>query len=120
MINWNLLVLNGVIATLAGASTLLWGLTIRSVGQPRATVEFVCRLGVNRYFIGAMVIGLVMAVLTYGVLTSLGVMRGRFFLTTGAITTIVVAHLALGERLESIHYLGIGLVMTGALLLGRW
>jgi len=112
--------LNVLIAILAALNTLFWGLCIREVGSPSMSLDFLFKLGFNRFFILALASAFIASLLTYSVLASLGVMRGRFFLATGAIATILVAHFILGERMEPIHWLGIGLILIGALLLGRW
>jgi len=84
------------------------------------SLDFLFKLGFNRFFILALASAFIASLLTYPVLASLGVMRGRFFLATEAIATILVAHFVLGERMEPIHWLGLGLILIGTLLLGRW
>jgi drug/metabolite transporter (DMT)-like permease len=108
------------VALLAALNAVSWGYAIREVGDPQLTISFLSRLILNRWFILAMASAFAAALLSYLVLREVGVLAGRFFLSLGAITTILACTLVLCEELTLREWAGIALIMAGVLLVGRW
>jgi len=48
------------------------------------------------------------------------VLAGRFFLSLGAVATVLACALVLGERPTLTEWIGVLLIIAGALLIGRW
>jgi drug/metabolite transporter (DMT)-like permease len=112
--------LNIVISALAALNAVCWGYCIREVGDPQLTLNFLFRLIFNGWFILAMASAFAASLFSYVVLKEMGVLAGRFFLSLGIVTTILVCALILGERLTLREWVGIALIIVGALLVGRW
>ncbi|GBC70952.1 hypothetical protein HRbin02_00726 [Candidatus Calditenuaceae archaeon HR02] len=108
-----------LVAVLVGLNTLLWGLTLREVGGPEASLRFFFNLFFNRWFILAMLTGFTVAVLSYWVYNEMGVMLGRFFLSISIISIVFVGYFLLKESVTIQQWVGIILIIIGALLIGR-
>ncbi len=108
-----------LVAVLVGLNTLFWGLTLREVGQPEASLRFFFTLFLNRWFILAMLTGFTVAVLSYWVYNEMGVMLGRFFLSMSIVSIVLVGYFLLRESVTIQQWVGIILIVIGALLVGR-
>lgn len=113
-------VLSVAIATLSAINTICWGFAIREIGDPQLSINFIFKLLFNRFFIMAMVSALLATLLSYVVLSSMGVLAGRFFLSLQAVATVIVCTLVLGERLTLSGWIGVILIIAGVLLIGGW
>ncbi|MEM0382329.1 MAG: hypothetical protein QXW60_06340 [Nitrososphaerota archaeon] len=109
-----------IVAGLVGLNTFFWGMAVREVGQPDVSVRFLINLFFNRWFILAMVTGFTVAVLSYWVYSAMGVMLGRFFLSMSIVSIVVVGYFLLREVVSIEQWIGIALIITGALLIGRF
>lgn len=109
-----------IVAGLVGLNTFFWGMAVREVGQPDVSVRFLINLFFNRWFILAMVTGFTVAVLSYWVYSAMGVMLGRFFLSMSIVSIVVVGYFLLREVVSIEQWIGIALIVTGALLIGRF
>jgi len=67
-----------------------------------------------------MVTGFTVAVLSYWVYSAMGVMLGRFFLSMSIVSIVVVGYFLLREVVSIEQWIGIALIITGALLIGRF
>jgi len=114
-VNW---ILSLTIAVLAAVNAVCWGYAIKEVQDPSLTVEFVLRLVFNRFFIMAMASAFTASLLSYVVMSEMGVLAGRYFLSLGAVATILACTLILGERLTPREYAGIALTVAGVVLIG--
>jgi len=112
-------ILNIAIAVLAAINTVAWGYTIREVGEPSLSLEFLFKLIFNRWFILAITTAFVMSILSYAVLREMGVLVGRFFLSLGYIATILTGIFILHEKVTPFQWIGILLILIGITLLGR-
>jgi len=115
----DLWMLNVVIAFLSTINAIAWGFTIRELGDPKLTIEFVIRLVFNKYFILAMASAFIASVLSYVILKEFGVMAGRFFLSLSTVATIIASIIVLGERYDLKAWIGVSLIIIGSLILGR-
>jgi drug/metabolite transporter (DMT)-like permease len=113
-------VLNTSVALLAAINAVAWGHAIREVGDPQLSLSFLLRLIFNKWFILAMVVAFIAAILSYAILREMGVLAGRFFLSLQIAATVLVATLILGERLTPREWIGVLLIIVGAILVGRW
>jgi len=118
--NLNLWILGAIIVLLSALNTIFWGYCIRDLGDPQLELSFLFKLVFNKWFILAMGTAFVAAVLSYAVLRQMGVLAGRFFLSLGAVATVLACALVLGERPTLVEWIGILLIIAGALLIGRW
>lgn len=112
-------ILGVMIAILAGINTICWGYAIAQVGTPQLRIEFWLGLVLNKFFISAMVTGFLASLASYVVLSQLGVLAGRFFLSLSLISMMLAATLVLGEQLSPSSWVGIALISIGSLILGR-
>jgi drug/metabolite transporter (DMT)-like permease len=112
-------ILGLIIALLAAINAICWGFAIREVGDPQLSLDFLFRLAFNKWYVLALASALVASFLSYAILREMGVLAGRFFLSLGAIATILACTLVLGEELTLREWAGIALIMAGALLIGR-
>jgi len=112
-------IINVVVALLAALNAIAWSFTIREVGDPQLSINFLLRLVFNKWFIIAMVSAFAAAILSYAVLKEMGVLAGRFFLSLQMVATIVACTLVLGEKPSLHQWAGIVLIISGVLLLGR-
>ncbi len=108
-----------LVAVLVGLNTLFWGLTLREVGQPEASLKFFLTLFLNRWFILAMLTGFSVAVLSYWVYSYMGVMLGRFFLSMSIASIVLVGYFLLREVVTIQQWVGVVLIIIGVLLVGR-
>jgi len=113
-------ILNGLIAFLAAVNAVCWGYTIRQVNNPQLTLSFLLTLALNKYFIMAIASAFTASLLGYVVMSEMGVLGGRFFISLSTVTTILACVLILGERLNPRGWLGVALIITGVMLIGRW
>jgi len=111
-------ILNFVIALLAGMNSLFWGWCIKDLREMELTLVNLPRLVLNIWFILAVGIAFVAAILRFSILSDMGVLEGAFFLMTSAISTILVAHFFLGEVLTTKSIFGIILIMIGSFIIG--
>lgn len=109
-----------IIALLAAANTVFWGYTIRELGDPHLTLNFLFELAFNKWFILAMISAFIASLLSYAVLREMGVLAGRFFLLLGTVAMILAGTIVLGEQLTWREWIGIVLIMIGVMLIGRW
>jgi drug/metabolite transporter (DMT)-like permease len=109
---------NVAVALLAAVNTVAWGFCIREVGDPKLSIEFLTKLVFNRWFIVAMASAFTASILSYIVLQRMGVLAGRFVLTTQMVATTLAAYIVLGERLSLWSWIGIALIIAGTLLVG--
>ena len=112
--------LNISAAALSALNAIAWGFAIREVGDPSVSPGFLLRLAFNRWFVLAMASAFTASLLSYAVLRWMGVLAGRFFLSLGAVATIIACTLVLGESLALREWVGITLIIVGVLLIGRW
>jgi len=96
-----------------------WGYAIREVVDPQLTMGFLFKLVFNGFFILAIGATFMASLLSYAVISELGVLTGRFFLSLSVVATILVATLILGEHLTSREWARIALIVGGILLMGR-
>jgi len=108
-----------IVTVMVGLNTLFWGLAVREVGEPALSVRFLVTLFFNRWFILAMLTGFAVAVLSYWVYNILGVMLGRFFLSSSIAAMILVGYFVLKEPVSASQWIGVLLILMGALLIGR-
>lgn len=108
-----------LVVVLVGVNTFLWGSALREVGRPDVSVGFLLKLFLNGWFILAMVTGFTVAVLSYWVYSELGVMLGRFFLSMSIVSIVIVGRFLLNEAVTIQQWIGVALVIAGALLIGR-
>jgi len=113
-------ILGVVIALLSALNAIFWGHCVRELGDPRLELDFLLELVFNKWFVLAMGTAFVAALLSYAVLRQMGVLAGRFFLSLGAVATVLACTLVLGERPTLTEWIGILLIIAGALLIGRW
>jgi drug/metabolite transporter (DMT)-like permease len=109
--------LNFLVFGLAFVNTIFWGFAIKSIGTPAISLSFLFKLVFNPWFILAMFSALSASLLTYGILFSLGVARGRFFVSISFIATILAAVLVLHENFDLKQGLAMILILIGAVLL---
>ncbi|MEM0482792.1 MAG: hypothetical protein QXM16_07920 [Nitrososphaerota archaeon] len=109
-----------IVVGLVGLNTMFWGMAVREVGQPEVSVRFLINLFFNRWFILAMATGFTVAVLSYWVYSAMGVMLGRFFLSISIVSIVVVGYFLLEEVVSIEQWIGIALIISGALLIGRF
>ncbi|MEM0375637.1 MAG: hypothetical protein QXP81_02190 [Nitrososphaerota archaeon] len=112
-------VVAAIVTVMVGLNTLFWGLAVREVGEPALSVRFLVTLFFNRWFILAMLTGFAVAVLSYWVYNILGVMLGRFFLSSSIAAMILVGYFVLKEPVSASQWIGVLLILMGALLIGR-
>jgi len=112
-------VLNIAIAILSVINTVSWGFCIRDVGDPQLSIGFLIKLVLNKWFIIAMASAFTAAILSYIVLREMGVLVGRFFLSLGAVATILVCTFVLNEKLTLKEWIGVALIVAGVILVGR-
>ena len=117
--NLHLWIINIAGALLAFVNTVSWGYTLREVGDPKPSIDFLIRLVFNRWFILAMASAFTASILSYIVLREMGVLAGRFFLSFGTVATILAGTLVLGESLTIREWVGVALIIAGVLLVGR-
>lgn len=110
---------NIAVALLAVINTIAWGFCVREVGDPKPSIEFLIRLAFNKWFILAMASAFTASILSYIVLQRMGVLAGRFFLTLQMIATILAAYIVLGERLPPWRWVGVLMIFTGVVLIGK-
>jgi drug/metabolite transporter (DMT)-like permease len=96
------------------------GLRDKGGRRPQLTISFLSRLILNKWFILAMASAFAAALLSYVVLREMGVLAGRFFLSLGAVATILACTFVLGEELTLREWAGIALIMAGVFFVGRW
>lgn len=108
-----------LVAVFVGLNTLFWGFALREVGAPEVSLTFLFTLFFNKWFILAMLTGFTVAVLSYWVYSDLGVMLGRFFLSLSILSIVLVGILALGEKPTPEQWIGVALIIVGAILIGR-
>jgi len=111
-------ILGLIIALLAAINAICWGFAIREVGDPQLSLDFLFRLAFNKWYVLALASALVASFLSYAVLKEMGVLAGRFFLSLGAIATILACTVVLGEKLTLKKWIGIALVLAGIVMLG--
>jgi multidrug transporter EmrE-like cation transporter len=109
---------NLLIALLASINTIAWDFAIKEVGDPKLSIVFLVRLVFNKWFIIAMASAFTASILSYIVLQKMGVLAGRFILTTQMVAIVLTAYFVLGERLSVWSWVGIALIVAGALLVG--
>jgi len=112
--------INILVALLTALNAIAWGFCIREIGDPQLSLSFILKLLFNRWFILAMTSALTASLLSYMVLRKMGVLVGRFFLSLGAIATILACTLVLGETLKIREWIGIAFIIVGIILIGRW
>ncbi|MEM2181880.1 MAG: hypothetical protein QXK84_04200 [Nitrososphaerota archaeon] len=108
-----------LVVVLVGLNTLFWGLVTRELGQPEVSARFLLTLFFNRWFVLAMVTGFAVAVLSYWVYIDMGVMLGRFFLSMSIASILLVGYFLLRETVTIQQWVGVLLIVIGALLVGR-
>jgi len=108
-----------LVVVLVGLNTLFWGLVTRELGQPEVSARFLLMLFFNRWFVLAMVTGFAVAVLSYWVYIDMGVMLGRFFLSMSIASILLVGYFLLRETVTIQQWVGVLLIVIGALLVGR-
>ncbi|MEM3589300.1 MAG: hypothetical protein QXE25_05610 [Nitrososphaerota archaeon] len=108
-----------LVVVLVGLNTLFWGLVTRELGQPEVSARFLLTLFFNRWFVLAMVTGFAVAVLSYWVYIDMGVMLGRFFLSMSIASILFVGYFLLRETVTIQQWVGVLLIVIGALLVGR-
>ena len=108
---------NGIAFALSALNTIFWGYSIKAVGKFQLTLNFLLRLGTNPWFILAMATALSSTVITYFVISAIGIAKGRLFLTTGSIAVVITSYLVFGEYFTYENMLGVALVLIGAALL---
>lgn len=113
-------ILNGLIASLAAVNAVCWGYVTKEVSNPKLTIDFLLTLAFNKYFIMAMTSALTASLLSYAVMSEMGVLGGRFFISLSTVATILACVLILGERLDPRGWVGVALIITGVMLIGRW
>ena len=111
-------ILNLIIAILTGVSILCWGYCIKDVGLPVLSLGFLIKLAFSKFFIMAMGLGFIAALLKYFIVQDLGVLKASFFLMTSSIAIILVSVFLLGEKITFWNCFGIVLVLSGVWLLG--
>ncbi|WP_198011716.1 hypothetical protein [Desulfurococcus amylolyticus] len=77
-------------------NAIAWGFAIREVRDPSMSLGFLLRLAFNRWFVLAMASAFTASLLSYAVLRWMDVLAGRFFLSLGAVATIITCTLVLG------------------------
>lgn len=107
------------IALLAAINAVFWWYCIREVGDPQMTMSFLFKLTFNKWFILALASAFAASLLSYAVLSALGVIAGRFFLTIQMVAIVLTGVFVLGERPSWEQWAGIVLIIAGGLLLGR-
>lgn len=119
MVDWKIWAVGFVYASLSAINAIAWGYTIRSVGEPQLSPSFLFKLLFNIYFIIAMGVAFVAAVLSYVVLREMGVLAGRFFLSLSLVATVLACVVVLGERPSLNEWVGVVLIILGVIILGR-
>ena len=102
---------------LSAVNTVFWGYSIKAVGRFQVSADFLWRLGTNPWFILAMAAALSSTVITYYVISTIGIAKGRLFLTTGSIAVVITSYLVFGEKFTYENMLGVAMVLIGAALL---
>jgi len=113
-------VLNILVALLAAINAIAWGYTIREVGDPQLSLNFLLKLIFNKWFILAMMSAFTAAILSYAILREIGVLAGRFFLSLQIVATILATTIILGERLTPREWIGVALIIAGVVVIGKW
>ena len=116
----SLWILGAIIALLSALNAIFWGYCVRELGDPRLELDFLLKLIFNKWFALAMGTAFAAALLSYAVLRQMGVLAGRFFLSLGTVATVLACALVLGERPTLTEWIGVLLIVVGALLIGRW
>jgi drug/metabolite transporter (DMT)-like permease len=111
-------VLNIIVALLSALNAVFWGYTIREVGDPQLTLNFLFKLFLNKWFIAAMTSAFMASLLSYIVLSEIGILEGRFFLTLQLVAIVLATLFILGERPSLTAWIGIILVIVGVWLVG--
>jgi drug/metabolite transporter (DMT)-like permease len=107
------------VAFLSAINTVAWGLCIREVGDPKPSIEFLIRLVFNKWFIPTMASEFTASILSYIVLHRMDVLTGIFFLSIQMIAMILTAYLVLRERLPLRKRVGVLMIFTGVVLIGK-
>jgi len=115
----NVWVLNAIVFLLGMANTLFWGYAVRNVGEPSFNFGFLLKLGFNPFFLLALLTALCSTLVSYSILSSLGIARGRFFVATTYIAVVVTSVIFLGEKLTVKEYLGVALILAGTILVAQ-
>lgn len=108
---------NGAFVLLTIFNTIFWGYSIQSVGAFTMSISFLLKLGTNFWFILAMISALAATIFTYYILATIGIAKGRLFLTTGSIAVIITSYFVFHEQFTQKSWIGIILVLIGAVLL---
>jgi len=108
-----------LIALLSALNAICWGFAVREVGDPQLSLDFLLRLALNKWYVLALASALVASLLSYAVLREMGVLAGRFFLSLSMVATILACTMVLGEKLTLKEWVGVVLIIVGAVLIGR-
>jgi len=110
--------LNIITAVLTGINTLCWGLCVKDVGKASLSLEFLLKLGFNKYFILSMITAFSAMLLRYHIRQGMGIVKSGFFLMFSTIVVVVVGYVFLGEKLTLTDWFGTGLILGGVFILG--
>lgn len=113
-------ILNVFIAILSAINAISWGYAVRDVGEPYLSLHFVLKLLFNKFFILAMASAFTAALLSYIVMSRMGILVGRFFLSIQIVAMMLACTVVLGEKLTLREWLGVLLIITGVLVIGKW
>jgi drug/metabolite transporter (DMT)-like permease len=111
-------VVNVIVALLSALNAVLWGYTIREVGDPQLTLNFLFKLLFNKWFIAAMASAFMASLLSYIVLSEMGILEGRYFLTLQLVAIVLASLFILGERPSLTALVGIILIVVGVWFVG--
>lgn len=113
-------ILNVSIAVLSAINAVSWGYAVKDVGEPQFSLHFMFKLLFNKFFILAMASAFTAALLSYTVMRKMGILVGRFFLSVQIVAIMLTCTLVLNERLTVREWIGVFLILTGVLILGKW
>lgn len=87
------------------------------MGGFQLSAQFLWKLGMNPWFLMAMGSALAASLVSYFVIASIGIAKGRLFLTTANVAYLVTSYFVFGEKFSPDNLLGVAFVLVGASLL---